>query len=271
MEFALTCERDFNLEKILANRPLLFFFTSKPERVVRIDNTAVKISLVQKESKIIVTYDKDLSDEQVQRLQDRIEFCLGLKESMEEFYLLVYHDIVFQPIYQRIHGTRLVSAYDDFEAIVSLICYQNSTYDEYKASVLKLAEHVGKGMFPSPAEILARKSALSKCGLKGKEETIVALAELYQKKGSHVTEEHLVHIPGLGEQTIELFLLHQRRDYSRFYVDSFTKRIIRTYYGTQFEKDIEIKNFIKKKFDRCPGIAIMFLRKLMDEQMSAHY
>lgn len=269
MDFTLQCESDFDLQKTLNAKPFFFFLDTKPERVVSVDGVAVKLSFLQKDNKLIVTYNKQLTDEQLDALQKRIEFCLGCTESMDEFYLMTNGDLVLGQQHHRIHGKRIVAAYDDFEAIISLVCSQNASFDEYKGTVRKLIAVVGKGVFPSPSDILARKSSLAKVGLQNKAQQIIMLAELFQKRDGKVTEEHLSKIEGIGEQTIEFFLLHQRRDYSHYALDSLIKRIIRTYYNVDFEKDAETRAFLKRRFGDYSGLAVRYLRKLMSEDMMA--
>ncbi len=161
MRFSIPLVDDFDLKKILKYNPFFFFFKNVPERTIIHKGEPLKLSFSQKHSSLVIDFYGKIKEEEQKKIASRISFCLGAKENLSEFYAIAENDKVLKNFSDAIYGNRLLSAYDDFEALVSIIASQNVTFAQYKKMVGKIVEIFGEGeYFPTALEVLQKKGLL---------------------------------------------------------------------------------------------------------------
>lgn len=238
---------DFDFGKNLESRPFLFFFDSKPERKIRIDDRLVDFAFRQRGKTLEVETDKPVGS-----LEARLEKWFGIGEDFSEFRGLCKKDHVLKTHLDGIKGIRLFSAPDDFEALVCIICSQMTGFPQYKSMTRKIYE--AYGFFPGPKDVLARPGLLDGCGVGYRKKFILALAKSFPEWST-----------GLGQYSKNIFALFQRRDYSSFYEDSLIGKIARERYGF---KGKNIREFASGKWGRWAGLAEVFLQKFLRDLKS---
>lgn len=233
---------DFDFTKNLGSRPFLFFFDSKPERKIRVDDELVNFKFKQ-DGKIL----RVETDKPVDSLKRKLGTWFGMDEDFSGFYGICKRDPVLKNYLGRIKGVRLFSAPDDFEALVCIICSQMTGFPQYKTMTRRIYE--AYGAFPGPKDILARPGLLDGCGVGYRKKFILALAKSFPEWG-----------PGLGEYSRNIFRLFQKRDYSSFYDDSLIRKIASEHYGFRGEN---VREFASKKWGKWAGLAEVYLQKFL--------
>ncbi|MCK4551042.1 MAG: hypothetical protein KAT91_03745, partial [Candidatus Aenigmarchaeota archaeon] len=164
-----------------------------------------------------------------------------------------------------IYGNRLLSAYDDFEALASIIASQNVTFSQYKKMVGKIVDIFGEGVyFPIALEVLQKKELLKECGLGYRTEFIENIAE-HMRFRNCANLDTLHTVKGIGPYSLDIFRLFQLRDYNAFYVDVLIKKIFRENYGFEWETDKDVRDFSKRKFGKFRGLAEIYLQKFLND------
>ncbi len=262
--FVLSTRGDFDLDKIVKHMPFFFFITYKPERAVHIDGKLVTMSFRQQGDNISVDLDKDISEESVSVLSERVAYCLGTNEEFSDFYTICEDDVFLSEHLDKIKGNRLLSSYTDFEALVSIICSQNVTFKQYKSMVKRIVDAYGEGLFfPSPGQILSDPSLLKSCGVGYRSDYIVNVARYMDGKDSVDDAYRLLEIKGIGQYSLDLFILFQKRMYDYLYMDSLIRKIVKDDYGTGITSDKEIRSFARSHWGRYKGLAEVYLQKFL--------
>lgn len=263
MEIALA--KDFSLEKIVKYRPFFFFFDAVPERSVLLQGMPLEMKFRQDGQKLIVELPREIEPKYRDFLEKRLAYCLGAGEDLSGFYAMCEHDEVLSKFLPSIEGNRLISAFDDFEAVVSIICSQNVGFDQYKEMVKRVIKTYGyKKCFPIPRDIMQRKGAISDCGVGYRDAFILeATNKMFFK--STLSDDDLNNMHGIGPYSRDIFRLFQRRDYSAFYVDTLIKKIFREQYGANLESDADIRAFAQRKFGEYSGLAEIYLQKFLND------
>ncbi|MCK4968145.1 MAG: hypothetical protein KAS12_03750, partial [Candidatus Aenigmarchaeota archaeon] len=175
------------------------------------------------------------------------------------------NDKVLKEFSEQIYGNRLLSAYDDFEALVSIIASQNVTFLQYKKMVRNIVDAFGGGnYFPSATDIRQKKELLKDCGLGYRTKFIKNIAE-YMKFKRQADFDSLSRINGIGPYSLDIFRLFQLRDYNSFYVDILIKKIFKENYDFNWENDKDVRDFAKRNFGRFQGLAEIYLQKFLND------
>ena len=255
---------DFNLDKIVRHQPFFFFFSGKAERSVKVNGKLVTMSFFQDDQRLIVDLDARLDKDEIGFLEDRISYCLGTIEDFSDLYMTCKADSILGQFMDNIIGNRLLSAFTDFEALVSIICSQNVSFAQYKAMVAKIVDIYGGGkVFPEPCDILADTSLLKRCGVGYRAEYIENVARFMDEKNKVDDAYRLSSVKGIGPYSVDIFMLFQKRRYDFFYVDSLIKKIIRNDYGADIVSDKDIRAFAQNHWGRYKGLCEVYLQKFL--------
>ncbi|MEA2003361.1 MAG: hypothetical protein U9O53_00185 [archaeon] len=255
---------DFNLDTIIRHKPFFFFFSERAERVVKLGGKLVTMSFSQEGQRLAVDFDAELDDSEKDLLKERISYCLGTMEDFSDLYMICSDDGVLSGFMDKILGNRLLSAFTDFEALVSIICSQNVSFAQCKAMVLKLVDAYGEGkVFPDPCDILADTSLLKSCGVGYRAGFIENIARFMDGKDYVDDGYRLSSVKGIGSYSVDIFMLFQKRRYDFFYVDSLIKKIIRNDYGADIFSDKDIRAFAENHWGRYKGLCEVYLQKLL--------
>ncbi len=254
MHLSITCAPDFDFEKILASKPFYFFYSGVPERKVFLEGKFFGLSFAQKGNALIVNVDKKLSQSQQQFLKSRIQFCLGTNENLGRFYEMCKADLVLHKLLPRIKGTRMVSAFSDFEALVGCIISQNNSFRNYLATMERLYQELNF----DPKNYL---QPLRKFKVGYKEPFLQGLAKLYLQ---NFRFDGSTKIKGLGRYSFALFDIFQRRNFAGFYWDTLTERILAEHYKIRAnEKNGHVA--AQKLWGNCCGLAEILLQKFLND------
>ncbi|MBW6462501.1 MAG: hypothetical protein K0B07_05655 [DPANN group archaeon] len=266
-EIVIPLACDFNLDNIVRHKPFFFFFYDKAEKVVRVNGKLVTMRFFQQNQKLIVRFEAELNQAEVEVLIERVSYCLGTMEEISDLYSICSEDKVLSRFSDEIYGNRLLSAFTDFEALVSIICSQNVSFAQYKGMVAKIVEAYGSGVvFPEPCDILADASLLKNCGVGYRADYIVNIAKFMSGKNVVDDAYTLSGVKGIGPYSIDIFMLFQRRKYDFFYVDSLIKKIIRDDYGVSEDlSDKYIRQFAKNHWGKYKGLCEVYLQKFLKD------
>ena len=126
-------DSDFDLYKILRYKPFFFFWKNEPATSIVHNLTVIDLFFSQKGGILRVEL-KSKSDfrKYVKDIKARIEYILGLYESYDEFMHYVKEDKVLSSFKDKVQGNRIVSAYNDFDALFAIVVSQNMTFAQYK-------------------------------------------------------------------------------------------------------------------------------------------
>ncbi len=270
--FFLECAEDFDLNKILKNEPFAFFFGNDAKRCLHVFGRDVFLELDQKEDGKLVCHvrcrDK-LNGNMLDFIKNRLEFCLGCREKLDEFYALVKNDGVLSRFYDRIYGTRALAFFDSFEAIFAIICSQNVSFNTYKKMLLRVVSSYGlEDRLPTWAEVLENPHLLENSGVGYRATYILEAARFFSRVDRFALpeESRLKNMKGVGNYTTTLFYLLQGRDYSRFYVDVLMRKIFAQHYNFVFERDAELERYAKRRFGKYSGLAGLYLQQFLREE-----
>lgn len=255
--------KDFDFAKIIKYRPFFFFNKDLPVRSFLFKGKPVEIDFFQDSTFLVMKTDKQLSENEKLQFIERIKYCLGTEEDFTDFYNIARNDKILSAHYNEIYGNRLFSAFSDFEACVSIICSQNTSFRQYKSILMKVIDVYGKGSyFPEPEHILKYPEKLKSCGVGYRDKYILDACLTFRFKKS-INRESLAKIKGFGRYSEDIFRLFQERDYNYFYVDRLIKRIFKGEYGAELANDFEVRNFAEKMFGKYAGLSEVYLQKFL--------
>jgi 3-methyladenine DNA glycosylase/8-oxoguanine DNA glycosylase len=182
-------------------------------------------------------------------LERQISYCFGLKEDLTAFYKLCKKDVVLKNLLPKIERTRIISAFSDFEALVGAIVSQNNSYRNYRMQMRKIYREVDflKENY--------KESKLKKLQLGYKISYIMELKKNYKKSD-------IKDIKGIGNYSLNLYNIFQRRDYNAFYVDCLTERIMKENYG--IDKDFDENS--RKLWGKYRGLAEAYLQRFFEQK-----
>ncbi len=255
--------KDFDFAKIIRYRPFFFFHKDAPVRSFLFKGKPIGIEFFQDSTFLVMKTDKQISENDIKEFTRRIKYCFGTGEDFIDFYNIAKNDEILSKHYGAIYGNRLLSAFSDFEACVSIICSQNTSFRQYKSILTKIIDVYGKGSyFPEPEHILKHPEKLKSCGVGYRDKYILDTCLTFRFKKS-IDRESLAKIKGFGRYSQDIFRLFQERDYNYFYVDRLIKRIFRSEYRAELANDFEVRNFAEKKFGKYAGLSEVYLQKFL--------
>lgn len=239
--------KDFDFDKIFNSGLFYFFYDCTPERVVYFNNKFIELKFRQEGKYLLIKCSEELSGDEKRKLVARIKHCFGLNENLEEFYEICKRDKVLRRFLDRIVGTRIISAFSDFEALVGAIISQNNSYRNYRKQMFRLYKRLNF------VQKNYKEAILRKLGVGYKVSYLVEVANNFGKV-------ELEKIRGIGKYSINLFRIFQLRDYSSFYVDCLIEKIFREEYG--IEGDLE--KISTKLFSNYRGLAEAYLQRFFE-------
>lgn len=254
---------DFNLSRIIRFKPFFFFFGDAPVRTVIYQDKPVLLEFFQDGDHLQIKIGADIGTKGAGFLKERISYCFGISEDYSDFYTMARDDAVLSRHYDAIHGNRLLSAFSDFEAAVSIICSQNVSFRQYKAMVKNIVDAYGNGAyFPGPEQILKNADMLSACGVGYRDKFILDMCRYFRFRDKTDLMK-MSEVLGFGQYSMDIFRLFQLREYEYFYVDRLIKKIFHKSYGAELLNDFEVRSFAKRKFGKFAGLAEVYLQKFL--------
>jgi 3-methyladenine DNA glycosylase/8-oxoguanine DNA glycosylase len=166
---------------------------------------------------------------------------------LREFYEICKKDKVLSRFLDRIIGTRIISAFSDFEALVGAIISQNNSYRNYRKQMFKLYKRLNF------VQSNYKERILKELGIGYKVKYLVELANKFGKV-------ELEKIKGIGKYSLNLFRIFQLRDYNSFYVDCLIEKIFREEYRIKSN----LEKISKKLFSNYRGLAEAYLQRFFE-------
>jgi len=265
----LKCRDDFDLEKTLSLHPFLFFYEPEPKRGFIFKGKKLHAEFHQKDNaiKIKIHADTKLMNNELGFLRNRLNFCLGCDENLEEFFEIVEKDEVLRKYSDRIYGTRIPSAFDEFEALVCIIFSQNTSLKNYRRYVRNLIDLCGDGVFfPTPIQVLKLKDELYTTGAGYRVDYVIKMAEYFSTRDKFYIpkENELIEIKGIGKYSRDIYYLLQLRDYGRMYFDRLIQKILLKSYGYREVDESKIKRMLQSLFGKFCGLAELYLQLFLN-------
>ena len=241
--------KDFDFLKTFNSGLFYFFYEKTPIRKVYFNNKTIELSFKQEKENLIIDSSHDLDKREKEFLKQRIIYCFGLHENLEDFYILCENDKVLKEYLPKIKKTRIVSAFSDFEALVGAIVSQNNSYRNYRNQMGRIYKKINfvKSNY--------REKNMENLRIGYKLSYLIELTKNFEKS-------KIKDIKGIGNYSINLFNIFQKRDYNSFYVDCLTEKIMKENYGIpkSFEKEST------KIWGSYRGLAEAYLQRFFEKK-----
>ena len=241
--------KDYDFYKTFHSGLFYFFYEDEPVRRIFFNNRMFDLCFEHKKDCLTIDISPGMKNSELKKLKKDISYCLGLDENLKDFYSLCRKDKVLKEYLPKIKQTRVVSAFSDFEALVGAIISQNNSYRNYRTQMRKAYRSLN---FKKQNYT---EGKLKKLKLGYKTAYILELKKNYNKSD-------IKDIKGIGNYSINLFNIFQKRDYNAFYVDCLTEKIMKGNYG--IDKDFDLHS--KKLWGKYRGLAEAYLQRFFEKK-----
>lgn len=241
--------KDFDFLKTFNSGLFYFFYEDNPVRIVYFNNRFIELVFSQEDEDLIIDSPDDMSKKEIEVLKERISDCFGLNEDLKDFYFLCKKDKVLKDFFPKIKETRIVSAFSGFEALVGAMVSQNNSYKNYRKQMRRVYREVN--FVPGNY----KEKQIKKMRLGYKVSYIMELTKNFGKMD-------IKGIRGVGNYSINLYNIFQKRDYDSFYIDCLTEKIMKENYG--ISKNFE-ENSIKL-WGKYRGLAEAYLQRFFERK-----
>ena len=241
--------KDFDFLKTFNSGLFYFFYEETPIRKVHFNNRTIELSFKQEKDNLIIDLPHNINKNEKEFLKKRIIYCLGLHENLKDFYNLCEKDKVLKDYLPKIKKTRIVSAFSDFEALIGAIVSQNNSYRNYRNQMNKIYRKINfiKSNY--------KEKNMKNLRIGYKLSYITELTRNFEKL-------NIKDIKGIGNYSINLFNIFQKRDYNSFYVDCLTEKIMKENYGisNSFEEESKVL------WGNYRGLAEAYLQRFFEKK-----
>jgi len=245
MILKLKIPEKFDFKKTFDSGLFYFFYEDEPVRMIYLDGSFRNVKISREADTLLINVSR-LKTKNL-RLTQRLNYCLGLNEELTEFYKICRKDPVLKSRIRDIETTRIISAFSDFEALVGAIVSQNNSYRNYRKKMREIYRELN--FVPENFT----ENNLKNMGLGYKLPFLICLAKDFGKKD-------LNEIRGIGPYSRQLFEIFQKRNYSAFYMDCLTEKIMRERYG--IHNDFEEESW--RLWGNWRGLAEAYLQRFFE-------
>lgn len=222
---------------------------------------------------------RPLSAADVEQVRDLVMWRLGTREDLRPFYALVEGDPVLDASVTQNFGAKGKCSNSMFDAVIDVICAQNTTWRRVYSMRANLALAFGDAFdgptrpytaSPTPEQLAAAPlHAIRACGvgyrdryIKGVAEAVVAGFDVERLK--HVPREQARHdlmkLPGVGPYTADLGLIIGARRQDAMFLDTYLRETLRTFYfGGEPVPDAVLADFAEEKWGPYRGLVWLYL------------
>jgi 3-methyladenine DNA glycosylase/8-oxoguanine DNA glycosylase len=204
---------------------------------------------------------------------------LGLDEDLRPFYALGADDPVLAASIEHNFGAKGKASFSMFDAVIDVICAQNTAFRRLYAMRANLAAAFGDPVVvngrvyhasPTPAQLAAPSlEAIRACGvgyrdryIKGVAEAVVRGVDVESFRGMLRNEarDELMKLPGVGPYTADLGLIIGARRQDAMFIDVFLREVLRTFYfDGQPVSDATLARFAEERWGLFRGYAWLYL------------
>jgi N-glycosylase/DNA lyase len=220
-----------------------------------------------------------LSRTDVAEARRLVVWRLGLEDDLRPFYAAVADDPVLSASIEHNFGAKGKSAFSMFDAVLDVICAQNTAFRRLYTMRANLAAAFGEPFVtaervyhasPTPAELAAAPlEAIRACGVGYRDRYIKGVAEVvdggldleplrHVPRGEARTE--LMKLPGVGPYTADLGLIIGARRQDALFIDVFMREALRAFYfDGEPVSDATLSRFAEQRWGPYQGYAWLYL------------
>ncbi|HTF42151.1 MAG TPA: hypothetical protein VK754_16355 [Propionibacteriaceae bacterium] len=220
-----------------------------------------------------------LSQADVVEARRLVVWRLGLEDDLRPFYAAVADDAVLSASIEHNFGAKGKSAFSMFDAVIDVICAQNTAFRRLYAMRANLAAAFGERLVtaervyhasPTPAQLAAAPlEAIRACGvgyrdryIKGISQAVAGGLDLEPLRGMPRSEARaeLMKLPGVGPYTADLGLIIGARRQETMFIDVFLREVLRTFYfDGEPVSDATLARFAEQRWGEYQGYAWLYL------------
>lgn len=248
-------------------------------RLVKVDVTSGGTVSAPSVRLAIISRDQDLPTKEIDEARQRVSGHLGWGEDLRPFYALVDGDPVLSASVAHNFGAKPKSAYSMFEALVDVICAQNTNFRRLYTMRANLSSAFGEPFVaggrtyhasPTPEQLAAAPiEAIRACGVGYRDRYIKGLAEAsagglnleaFKEIPREAARLELMSLPGIGPYTADLGLIigAGRRGY--LFLDVYIREALRQFYfGGDSVSDQKLLTFAHDRWGPYQGLAGFYL------------
>ena len=204
---------------------------------------------------------------------------LGLEDDLRPFFAAVADDPVLSASIKHNFGAKGKSAFSMFDAVIDVICAQNTAFRRLYTMRANLAAVFGAPLVtaervyhasPTPAQLaVAPLDAIRACGvgyrdryIKGVAEAVVGGLDLDPLRGMPRSEARteLMKLRGVGPYTADLGLIIGARRQDAMFIDVFLREVLRSFYfDGEPVSDATLSQFAEQRWGPYQGYAWLYL------------
>jgi 3-methyladenine DNA glycosylase/8-oxoguanine DNA glycosylase len=204
---------------------------------------------------------------------------LGLEDDLRPFYAAVADDPVLSASIEHNFGAKGKSAFSMFDAVIDVVCAQNTAFQRLYAMRANLAAAFGEPVVtservyhasPTPAQLAAAPlDAIRACGvgyrdryIKGIAQAVVGGLDLEPLRGMPRSEARtaLMKLPGVGPYTADLGLIIGARRQDAMFIDVFLREVLRSFYfDGEPVSEATLSRFAEQRWGPYQGYAWLYL------------
>lgn len=199
-----------------------------------------------------------------------LNFNLKTLEDLEDTY--------FSKAYTLYKGLRIMKI-DLFQTIISFVCSAAANQKKIENNIRLLSKNFGKYNekydfyeFPKPEDIDSY-SKLLECKVGYRAKYIMGICEyliqnpdflnkLFKSDYSH-SKNLLINLPGVGTKVADCICLFALNHYQSFPVDTWIKKMIKSWYGFESNNQKDLEEFVQNKFGDLGGYYQQYLFHLL--------
>jgi N-glycosylase/DNA lyase len=255
-------------------------------QIVRLESSSlVKIDVVSagtaEEPRLSVTLHSQerVSPAVIEDARGRVAWRLGLQDDLRPFYAVAEGDPIMSAAVEHNYGAKGKASFTMFDAVIDVICAQNTAFRRLYAMRANLAEAFGDpfetpaGTYrasPTPEQLAAAPlEAIRACGVGYRDRFIKGVAEAasrgwdFERLGHVLREDarrELMRLPGVGPYTADLALIIGARRQDALFLDVFIREVLRRlYFGGEDVPDERIAGFAEERWGPYRGYAWLYL------------
>lgn len=238
--------------------------------------TKTQNSSLTKSLRTIVESEYELSHAELYEIQERVEFEIGINETLDETKKIVARDPIFKKALYSQSGIRLFANSSVLEAVVSIILAQNTKPYKYHQAVAELHKKFGVSvpwnpdlyLFPRRHTLMdLREKEWESLNLGNKVAYIKSALENLQQIGiySHYPDTQrglveLTKIYGIGAFTARSLLIYSARNYHYAFLDRLIKEKLHELYNVRENISYaEFDQWSRQYYENIPGLAVHIL------------
>lgn len=228
---------------------------------------------------VAIVAPEPISSSAVDEVRAQVAWRLGFDDDLKPFYALVRTDEVLSASIAHNYGAKAKSSFSMFDAVIDVICAQNTAFRRLYAMKANLVAAFGDGIrigdrvyraSPTPERLAeAPLAAIRECGVGYRDRYIRAIAEevaegfdieRLKTLPREAAREQLMRLPGVGPYTADLGLIIGARRQDALFLDSYVREVLRQFYfAGGAVSDEELSRFAEQRWGAYQGYAWLYL------------